>query len=134
METPAPGLARLAVLGLRLTNFRNYAALRLDVDARPVVLTGPNGAGKTNLLEAISYLGAGRGLRGARLADVDRKGEPNNVDRKGELNNVDRKGEPNDIDRKVAVRDVDGEAGSAGAPWAVAATLDGINGAFTVGT
>jgi DNA replication and repair protein RecF len=134
METPAPGLARLAVLGLRLTNFRNYAALRLDVDARPVVLTGSNGAGKTNLLEAISYLGAGRGMRGARLADVDRKGEPNNVDRKGEPNNVDRKGEPNNVDRKVAVRDVDSEAGPAGAPWAVAATLDGINGAFTVGT
>ena len=40
------------------------------MDSRPVVLTGANGAGKTNLLEAVSYLSPGRGLRGARLADV----------------------------------------------------------------
>ena len=40
------------------------------MDERPLVLTGPNGAGKTNLLEAVSYLSPGRGLRGARLADV----------------------------------------------------------------
>ncbi|CAI8056377.1 DNA replication and repair protein RecF [Geodia barretti] len=46
------------------------------MDARPLVLTGPNGAGKTNLLEAISYLSPGRGLRGARLADVARKPGP----------------------------------------------------------
>lgn len=71
---PGGAAARLAVLGLRLTAYRNYASLRLDLDTRPVVLTGLNGAGKTNLLEAVSYLGAGRGLRGARLADVDRKG------------------------------------------------------------
>lgn len=56
---------------LTLTAFRNYERLRLDLDERPVVLAGPNGAGKTNLLEAVSYLGAGRGLRGARLGDVD---------------------------------------------------------------
>lgn len=66
--------ARLAVLGLRLTAYRNYAELRLDLDGRPVVLTGLNGAGKTNLMEAVSYLGPGRGLRGARLIDVDLKG------------------------------------------------------------
>lgn len=66
--------ARLAVTALRLTGYRNYRRLRLDLDERPVVLTGANGAGKTNLLEAISYLGAGRGLRGARLADVDHRG------------------------------------------------------------
>ncbi|MEX0760522.1 MAG: AAA family ATPase, partial [Tistlia sp.] len=40
------------------------------VDARPVVLTGPNGAGKTNLLEAISLLTPGRGLRRAPLAEL----------------------------------------------------------------
>jgi DNA replication and repair protein RecF len=61
------------VTGLRLTAYRNYAELRLDLEARPVVLTGLNGAGKTNLMEAVSYLGPGRGLRGARLIDVDRK-------------------------------------------------------------
>ncbi len=66
--------ARLAVTALRLTRYRNYSRLRLDLDERPVVLTGANGAGKTNLLEAVSYLGAGRGLRGARLHDVDHRG------------------------------------------------------------
>ena len=40
---------------------------------RPVVLTGPNGAGKTNLLEAMSFLSPGRGLRNARLSDIDRR-------------------------------------------------------------
>ena len=47
------------------------------MDSRPLVLTGPNGAGKTNLLEAVSYLSPGRGLRGARLADVARVAGPN---------------------------------------------------------
>lgn len=59
-----------------LTDFRGYASLRLMVDERPVVLTGPNGAGKTNLLEAISFLAPGRGLRRARLADIDRRVPP----------------------------------------------------------
>ncbi|MGE0717907.1 MAG: DNA replication/repair protein RecF, partial [Alphaproteobacteria bacterium] len=47
---------------------------RIDVDARPVALTGPNGAGKTNLLEADSFLAPGRGLRRARLSEIDRVG------------------------------------------------------------
>jgi DNA replication and repair protein RecF len=63
----APAVRRIA-----LTNFRNYARLRLEVEARPVVLTGPNGAGKTNLLEALSFLAPGRGLRRARLGEVVR--------------------------------------------------------------
>ncbi len=64
---------RLAVTRLVLTDFRCYRQARLAVDARPVVLTGPNGAGKTNLLEAISFLAPGRGLRRARLAEIDRR-------------------------------------------------------------
>jgi len=59
---------------LDLTEFRNYAALRLELDGRPVVLTGPNGAGKTNLLEAVSFLSPGRGLRRARLGEAGRQG------------------------------------------------------------
>ena len=59
---------------LDLTDFRNYAALRLELAPQPVVLTGPNGAGKTNLLEAISYLAPGRGLRRAALPSVARAG------------------------------------------------------------
>ena len=58
---------------LKLTDFRNYAELAITPDRRPVVLTGPNGAGKTNLLEAISFLSPGRGLRRARLADIARR-------------------------------------------------------------
>ena len=67
---------RLAVTRLVLTDFRCYRQARLAVDARPVVLTGPNGAGKTNLLEAISFLAPGRGLRRARLGEIDRRSAP----------------------------------------------------------
>ena len=60
-----------AIRRLTLTNFRSYhsAELRLDAGA-PVVLTGANGAGKTNLVEAISFLAPGRGLRRATLEEV----------------------------------------------------------------
>ena len=56
-----------------LTDFRCYRHLRLEIDHRPVVLTGPNGAGKTNLLEALSFLVPGRGLRNATIAEVARR-------------------------------------------------------------
>lgn len=58
------------ILKLQLTRFRSYEAAQVSVGAGPVVLTGPNGAGKTNLLEAISFLSPGRGLRRAQLPDV----------------------------------------------------------------
>ncbi|MEQ9350370.1 MAG: hypothetical protein RII27_07525, partial [Alphaproteobacteria bacterium] len=63
----------VALRRLTLTGFRNYDRLRLDLDGRPVVLAGANGAGKTNLLEAVSLLAPGRGLRRARLADMARR-------------------------------------------------------------
>lgn len=59
---------------LTLTNFRNYAALSLELRPGAVVFTGDNGAGKTNLLEAISFLTPGRGLRRAPYDDVAREG------------------------------------------------------------
>ncbi|CAN7290113.1 DNA replication/repair protein RecF [Pararhizobium sp. LjRoot255] len=59
---------------LKLSDFRNYAALALDLDTRHVVLTGENGAGKTNLMEAVSFLSPGRGLRRAAYVDVARVG------------------------------------------------------------
>ncbi|MCB9946965.1 MAG: DNA replication/repair protein RecF [Rhodospirillaceae bacterium] len=65
--------AAVAVTRLNLAEFRNYESLRLEVDGRPVVLTGPNGAGKTNLLEALSFLAPGRGLRRAGLTEVARR-------------------------------------------------------------
>ena len=55
---------------LTLANFRSYHAASLAVDDGPAVLVGPNGAGKTNLLEAISFLAPGRGLRRATLEEV----------------------------------------------------------------
>jgi len=64
--------ARSSVKRLTMTNFRCYAFQRLEPDGASVVLTGPNGAGKTNILEALSFLAPGRGLRGARLGDVAR--------------------------------------------------------------
>lgn len=64
----------LSVSRLRLTAFRNYESASVESDTRPVVLTGPNGAGKTNLLEAVSLLAPGRGLRRARVPEMDRVG------------------------------------------------------------
>jgi DNA replication and repair protein RecF len=65
----APHITRLT-----LTNFRNYAALAVDLRPGAVVLTGDNGAGKTNLLEAVSLLAPGRGLRRAAYGEVAREG------------------------------------------------------------
>src|SRR5271156_5728047 len=58
------------VLRLILTNFRNYHSASLETGANTIALVGPNGAGKTNLLEAISFLAPGRGLRRATLDEV----------------------------------------------------------------
>jgi DNA replication and repair protein RecF len=60
----------MPVRRLTLTNFRNYHAASLTIDAATIVLVGPNGAGKTNLIEAISFLAPGRGLRRATLDEV----------------------------------------------------------------
>ncbi len=69
---------KTGLLHLRLTNFRSYTYLDLNLDESlsPVVLTGYNGAGKTNVLEAVSFLTAGKGLRAARLSDVGRRSNP----------------------------------------------------------
>ena len=56
-----------------LTDFRSYARASLNTGGRSVFLYGPNGAGKTNLLEAVSFLSPGRGLRGAALMEVGRR-------------------------------------------------------------
>jgi DNA replication and repair protein RecF len=55
---------------LTLTNFRNYHSASLEAGEKTIVLVGPNGAGKTNLIEAISFLAPGRGLRRATLDEV----------------------------------------------------------------
>jgi len=62
-----------ALTRLSLTDFRSYERADLSLDGGPVWLAGPNGAGKTNLLEAVSFLIPGRGLRGSALAEVGRR-------------------------------------------------------------
>lgn len=61
------------ISSLSLHNFRNYGFTRLELSGEPVIFTGRNGAGKTNLLEAISFLIPGRGIRRASLAEIDRE-------------------------------------------------------------
>jgi DNA replication and repair protein RecF len=104
----------VGVTRLALTNFRNYRSQKLVLGNGAVVLTGANGAGKTNLLEALSFLAPGRGLRGAKLSEVDR--------------------------RAAAAEDVPsvGSAmpgwGSAVQGWAVAAAVATRSGAVRIGT
>ena len=73
-------MSALAIRRLQLTYFRNYESLALTLpavnDAFAVVLTGDNGAGKTNLLEAVSMLVPGRGLRGAKIVDMPHLNRP----------------------------------------------------------
>ncbi len=71
---PEPGDGRLWVERLSINDFRNFANLRLEFDHRPIILIGDNGAGKTNLLEAVSLLAAGHGLRGASYGELTRRG------------------------------------------------------------
>jgi DNA replication and repair protein RecF len=101
-------VGRVGVTRLMLTQFRNYREVRLALDSRPVVLTGPNGAGKTNLLEAVSFLAPGRGLRAARLADIEHR----------------------DVPRAAA----DAAPAAAGSGWAVAATVETRRGTVRIGT
>ncbi len=70
----SPARRRPLVRRLMLRDFRSYAALDLRIGGRLVVLCGENGAGKTNLLEALSLLAPGRGLRLAELAECARCG------------------------------------------------------------
>lgn len=59
-----------AVRRLTLVNFRNYKYLRLNLAQPFVILSGENGSGKTNVLEAVSFLSQGRGLRNAKLSEI----------------------------------------------------------------
>src|SRR5262249_61877436 len=64
-------MASAFIQRMALTNFRNYHAAQISLDrVGPVVLTGANGAGKTNLIEAISLLAPGRGLRRAMMEEL----------------------------------------------------------------
>ncbi|PKQ12660.1 MAG: DNA replication/repair protein RecF [Alphaproteobacteria bacterium HGW-Alphaproteobacteria-1] len=65
----------LSLSELTLSYFRSHKSARLALDARPVAIFGPNGAGKTNLIEAVSLLSPGRGLRRAAAQDMVRRPE-----------------------------------------------------------
>ncbi|HVU30740.1 MAG TPA: DNA replication/repair protein RecF [Sphingomicrobium sp.] len=64
----------MPVSRLNLTDFRSYESVSLELGPGFVLLSGENGAGKTNLLEAVSMLAPGRGLRGAALSEMAREG------------------------------------------------------------
>lgn len=103
---PRHAMRPSSVRQLTVTRFRNYASAGLTLDTAAVVLTGPNGSGKTNLLEAISFLTPGRGLRRAKLSEIDR----------------------------ITAPDDTGETGAPDQAWAVAATVDGKQGEARIGT
>lgn len=65
----------LGITSLSLSHFRSHKAARMVFDGRPVAIVGPNGAGKTNILEAVSLLSPGRGLRRAAVEDFARQPE-----------------------------------------------------------
>lgn len=89
---------RLTRLGLR--DYRNYAALDLRLDGRHVCLFGQNGSGKTNLLEAVSMLSPGRGLRGAELSDLVRQTPEGGAARGWAISTNVRDG---DVDRRISL-------------------------------
>ncbi len=68
-------MTALAVTRLTLSHFRSHSRAALDLDGRPLAIYGPNGAGKTNLIEAVSLLSPGRGLRRASAEDLARRPE-----------------------------------------------------------
>jgi DNA replication and repair protein RecF len=74
MGAPAGCGPRVWVERLQLSDFRNYRSLQLNLRPNPVVLTGSNGAGKTNLLEAVSLLTSGQGLRRVPYPELARMG------------------------------------------------------------
>lgn len=68
-------MSGLAITQLSLSHFRSHRLTRLVFDGRPAAIHGPNGAGKTNILEAVSLLSPGRGIRRAAADELARKPE-----------------------------------------------------------
>lgn len=61
----------LAVLKIKLDHYRNYEHLEFSLDSAPVIITGENGVGKTNIIESISLLSPGKGIRGVNNQDIN---------------------------------------------------------------
>lgn len=122
---------KTGICQIRLTNFRSYESLRLDMGEgmEPVVLTGHNGAGKTNVLEAISFLAPGRGLRSARLSDVAlRSAEELCLPSGAEI------GDEESDEAPICVRRLDDKVISLPARWSVSAKVQTATGEVSVGT
>ncbi len=68
-------MSRIAVTNLKISHFRSYKNVEISTSGCPVALFGSNGAGKTNILEALSLLSPGRGLRRSRVDEMERKPE-----------------------------------------------------------
>jgi DNA replication and repair protein RecF len=69
-----------SIQSLEIYNFRNHDIIKLsDISTEPLVLTGANGIGKTNILEAVSLLSASKGLRGAKIADLNNQENPSHI-------------------------------------------------------
>ena len=73
MTDLTPRRPHVRLTRLALQDFRNYASLQLRLDGRHVCLYGANGSGKTNLMEAVSMLSPGRGLRGSEFTELIRR-------------------------------------------------------------
>lgn len=95
----------LYISSLLLSNFRNYGYARFEVSPLPVVITGANGSGKTNILEAISLLSTGRGLRKAKLSEID-----------------------------TLLPTANNQQPATAQPWAIAAKVNGRRGEVKIGT
>lgn len=68
-------MSKLALTTLTLSHFRSHKRVEMKLNAQPLAIFGPNGAGKTNILEAVSLLSPGRGLRRAGADDLTRRPE-----------------------------------------------------------
>ncbi|MEK6215832.1 MAG: AAA family ATPase, partial [Boseongicola sp.] len=90
----------LAVTALTLSHFRSHQVTRLSLDGRPIAIHGPNGAGKTNILEAVSLLSPGRGLRRATADELIRRPEAigwkvtAEIQAQGQLHELETSAEP----------------------------------------
>ncbi len=91
---------------LTLSHFRSHKSARLSLDARPVAIHGPNGAGKTNLIEAVSLLSPGRGLRRAAAQDMARRPESLGWKVTGLLHSLQRVHEVEILSEESAARQV----------------------------
>lgn len=117
----SPAREGLHVQDLQLSDFRSYRDLSLRLDARPVILVGPNGAGKTNLLEAVSLLAPGRGMRNAELEELSHR-----TPCRAYVESLENLGAHGAFANPVSI--------TPGAPaWTIHAQMNGLQGPFALG-